>query len=213
MTSLEQQILFTSLGALVSAFLGTSFAIWVDHRKTPNIALEVGEIGDDAKGNYRFTHLKVTNLPRKGLLKKAVFGNKLANYSKVQLEFLDPKSKKQLFSIQGRWASTAQPVAITDSGIKFNDAQAFIGETETILSEEDKPLDVALKFDGEDEFYGFNNWSYIREQWKNPDWRCDLKEVLLRAHFRCDSSKVVKEFIIVNPGKSIKEFQIKEVKH
>lgn len=198
--------IFALLGAFISAYL----AILQQNSKKPNIRIDVNEASDSPDGGHRFLHVKVSNNFRTGYVSRFIKGNVSALYCRAQLEFMDVDTGSQLFSLTGRWASTPEPglPTLTPGKILFDPSKAMIGEIENIMPGESKPLDVAVKFKGEKHFTGFNNWSYMYQKWQNPDWSTNQTKVRLRVHVTCDSVRVTKDFMLINPNSSISNFRI-----
>lgn len=205
------RLLFSILGAFFGAFL----AILRENSRKPNLVIEPGSFGD---GNYpqlgapsRFLHLKVKNVEWPEWWKEFLLGNKPALFCKAKLEFLEPKTKTEVFSFQGRWTSAPEPLIPTGKqpnvGI-FDPSKAISAEAENILPGESKEISVALKIERQDEFIGFNNWSYQWPQWRNPDWVISKGSMLLRVILWWDSGKTERCFVISNEQKTIKSFHI-----
>jgi hypothetical protein len=60
-----------------------------------------------------------------------------------------------------------------------------------------QPLDVAARFDGEAECYGWNNESYIH-QWRNQAWRLPLGRYLIRVSVASSRETWSNVFRVVN---------------
>ncbi len=201
------------LGSLIGAIIGGFVAITQENSKIPNIEILPGKPAD-GNGSRRFLHLKITNIRRENFWQKFRKGNKPALLCKIQLEFLDPENKTQLFEIQARWSTSAEPLTLSSTNLNigtFDPRQAFAAEVENILTSESKEIDIALKNNNEQGFYGFNNWSYLYNH-ENPDWHITSSSVLVRVNFSCDTTSTSKLFRISNPNTRITNFKIKEVK-
>lgn len=198
------------LFALLSAFIGAYLAILQQNSKKPNLVIKPATVADSPDGNHRFLHVEVCNVIRTNPVSRFIRGNVPALFCKAQLEFLDVKTGEQLFSLTGRWASTAEPglPVLKPGQILFDPSKAMIGEIENIMPGDSKPVDVAVKFASEQKFTGFNNWSYQYPKWQNPDWASEEKAVGLRVHITCDSVKITQMFQILNPNNSISNFRI-----
>lgn len=201
--------------AVLGAFIGALLAILRENSRKANLVIKSGSFGD---GNYqqlgapsRFLHLKVQNTEWAERWKNFVLRIKPALFCKAQLIFLDPKTKAEIFSFQGRWTSTPEPLIRTDPqkniGI-FDPSKAISAEIENILPGESKEISVALKVQGQDEFIGFNNWSYQWPNWRNSDWVIEKGSVLLKVVLWWDSGKLEQCFVISNEQKTIKSFHV-----
>lgn len=197
--------------SVLSAFLGAFLAISRENNRKPKILIKPGEVAESSVfgERHRFVHLCVSNIYRKKLWERFLHGDLLINNCKANIELLDPITKSIICSYQGRWSSTAEPlIDITNNSKIFDPSKAIAGEIETILPGESKELTVAVKFEGEEDFSGFNNWSYVYQKWKNPDWTIKSKSVYLRLILRYNLGKEVATFIIANPNGSLTNFRI-----
>jgi hypothetical protein len=99
-----------------------------------------------------------------------------------------------------RWASNPPPVRITGQIVDLQDpAQVqsrivdFTGieSTMDVYPGEDEIFDVAVRFLGEQEGYGWNNESYYNN-WRTPDWRLPRGTYLVRAAVTSSGNKCVR---------------------
>jgi len=211
-----EEMLLNLFFSILGAFIGAFLAIWRENLAKPNLVIKPGSFGD---GSYqhigrssRFIHLKVINKEWPRWWQRFFYGLRSAHSCKAKLDFIDPITKSTIFSIQGRWNSTPEPlIPITSPNVGiFDPARAMHGEIETILPNEEKEITIALKFEGDDEFFGFNNWSYLFSNWRNPKWVIEKASVLLKITLWWDSGRMEKCFVISNEQKTINSFHIGE---
>lgn len=181
------------------------------------MVVQPGSFGDTTYGHIkkpsRFIHLKVKNEKWPYPWQRFWHGIKPALYCKATLDFLQPCTKANICSFQGRWSSTPQPlipIGTNPNEGYFDPARATIGEIENLLPGEEKEISVAFKIEGDAGFVGFNNWSYLwsSQNWKNPEWQIENGSVLLKVTLWWDSGKLEKLFVISNEQKTTKSFHI-----
>jgi hypothetical protein len=94
----------------------------------------------------------------------------------------------ELFSFVGRWSDSNQP-RLFPVGLVAPEASTIdipIGVR--------RRLDLVIKYDQEAECFGFNNESYRFQLGRNPSWRLEPGDYLMRVRFR--GSNVDREFNI-----------------
>lgn len=141
------------LGAFIGWILGLFSVLIVDYLKEPNLIFEVGSISSgDPINKWRFIHIKVKNLKRK------IWFSPFTTLSAFSCKVVVKIENK---SFVGRWTSKEQPIGnISDIINKAlvhprEDIHPYTGEYEAV------EVAVGIKYENEDEFYGFNNESYL----------------------------------------------------
>jgi hypothetical protein len=76
-----------------------------------------------------------------------------------------------------------------------------------LKSGEKEKLDVAVRFTGEPECYGWNNESYFNN-WRTPDWKLDRGTNLVRVVIASSGSKFVGRFRMMNEAKPLSAFHL-----
>jgi hypothetical protein len=59
-------------------------------------------------------------------------------------------------------------------------------------------LDVAVRFDDDQECYGWTTENYNYKQWRNPDWKLLTGRYLVRINVRADAAAASAVFLLVN---------------
>jgi hypothetical protein len=113
-------------------------------------------------------------------------------HASIRFRHLDGRS---VFSrpMEGRWVNSPQPAAVEafgtmagldgDQPIKLHivdDARLTLVSRIDVHAGETQELDIAARFDEDQECYGFNNESYFR-RWRNSEWRLDTGEYLVEV--------------------------------
>ena len=103
-----------------------------------------------------------------------------------------------------RFSRTPEPVPIQFSigqqtGAIF-DPSRISPETRTdVYPGERTPMDIAAKFDGEDDSYGWSNLNYFSNpQWRNPDWRLPRGRYLVSVTISSSGQKCRALFRLMN---------------
>jgi len=95
----------------------------------------------------------------------------------ARIKFLDFDTNKEIFSLDGRWSTTGEPLQTISNGFGTNQAFDYSKvpglRFEHILPGESSNLAVAVKIGGESSFYGFSNYSYAFDFFKNEEWKLD----------------------------------------
>ena len=102
-----------------------------------------------------------------------------------------------------RWSSQPQPVLTSADGQNLrlvpDTSQVAVTPQVDILPGASEPLDVVVRYDGEDECYGWNNESYFVSI-RNPKWRLPKGRYAVEVRI-CSASEVCeKEFRLTNEG-------------
>ena len=140
------------IGAFIGWISGLFSVLIIDHLKEPNLIFEVGSISEDSTNKWRFIHIKIKNLKRKCLY--SPFTTTIAFACKSII-----KIKKKSFV--GRWTSKEQPIGNISNVINI----ALVQPREDIhpytVEQEAVEVAIGIKYENENEFYGFNNESYL----------------------------------------------------
>jgi|SRR5208337_665005 len=72
---------------------------------------------------------------------------------------------------------------------------------------EEETLDVAVRFNGEPECYGWNNESYFNN-WRTPDWKLDRGTYLVRVVIASSGNKFVGRFRLMNEADPLTAFHL-----
>jgi len=113
-----------------------------------------------------------------------------------------------------RWVKSPEPIAnqiINPEGkIQFYIRDFARAATESridVYPGEGQLLDVAIRFDGEAECYGWNNDSYFCN-WRNPNWKLPGGRYLVKAVITSSGQKCVDIFRLINDVESRTAFRL-----
>jgi hypothetical protein len=106
-----------------------------------------------------------------------------------------------------RWAGTPEPLpiqAFSSDGVQIQIFDPMRITTESridIYPAESELLDVAARFDNDEDCYGWNNEAYFSNPlWKNPSWRLMRGRYLVRVEVSSSGRKCVGFFRMINDG-------------
>lgn len=197
-------ILEVVLGAVISIVI----TILIEALRKPRLDIQISAYTDRNYENrpanqVRFLHLKLVNKPLPPLFRWMTRETALQCHGFVSFHHLDGQS---VFgrSMPIRWSGSLEP---TPMNLRVDDKHFLIVDPTklTLESRIDVPageaeiLDVAAKFDEEEECYGWSNESYFSEPiWRNPSWRLPSGRYLVRTTVISAGQKVTKIVRLVN---------------
>ncbi len=186
-------VLGAVLGAILSALTSVAITIKVERLRQPRLRLSIetpptDRTYDDRPARQaRYVRVWVFNEPPSGWSNWIMRQPALQCRAEITFHHLDGQN---VFgrTMAGRWAGTPEPTTIPvvgPSGIQFQIVDFVRLTTDSridIQPGEGTALDVAARFDDEDECYGWNNEAYfVSTPWRNPNWRLDKGRYLVRA--------------------------------
>lgn len=163
-----KDIFLTILGTLLGGFVAFGLIIIEDKFRKPVIIFEVGSSTVDEnsilKRKWKFIHIKIKNSNRK--YRRIPIGTSTAFASKARISVLDNGTKKEY---PARWTSKGEPIIYGEGnkiiGVDVN--SVLVTPREDIqpfdISSNDEAVEVAIgiKYEGDNQFYAFNNESYL----------------------------------------------------
>jgi hypothetical protein len=203
-----EPILLVIIGGLITLFI----AIWFEYLKKPRLYLSISDYIDidytnKNKPANRARFLRI-NLKNKIPLK--IFFWVLRNPASQchgHITFLDLNNqeifpgKKMFF----RWPNTPEPEVkyIHYKGIDnhpiidYNSIFPYLKRD--IQSGGFEEIDVAAKFNDEDECYGWSNESYnLQHIWRPPQWKLQRGKYLIKVTVYSSTVKIEKTFKLIN---------------
>jgi hypothetical protein len=113
-----------------------------------------------------------------------------------------------------RWANSPEPIASQilslDNKVQFHirDFARTAAESRIdVYPGEEELLDVAVRFDGEVDCYGWNNDSY-GHGWRNPEWKLPHQRFLVKVVINFSGQKCTGIFRLVNDVDSLTDFRL-----
>jgi hypothetical protein len=203
----------TILGAII-AILTT---IFVEYLRRPHLQLTIGTSEDQEYINRPAKHkrairLKVENLP---LPKWAIWMSRnpaLQCGGYITFHHIDGQN---VFgrSMIIRWPDSPEPIPLI---FQFNGKQAYIMDPARITFEQKKDvfpgesaiIDVACRYDNDEECYGWNNESYFSDPlWRNPSWKLSKGRYIVYITIVSSGQKCTGLFRLINDV-GIKDFRL-----
>jgi len=199
------------LSAVVGFVVGVLVYLVTDNARKPKLTFtpQTGDIAMASDGStYRFLSVLVANERRRVL----GYLNRTANSARCYVEIKDPATRKCLLRVNGRWASGAEPFDYIAQAVDL--ARVVIPQREMLpVGEEGFAVNVALKFEGDEHFYVFNNENYAYADdggpWRMARHRLEQDHVLAEVEVfaegrRCRSG----DLLIQNPNQSLANFAL-----
>jgi hypothetical protein len=195
-------ILEVVLGALV-AILTT---IMVENLRKPRLQLSLDPPSDRQyqnrpAQNVRFLSVELDNKPLPRWARWMSRSAALQCHGNITFHHLDGQNIFGRIMI-GRWSESPEPTATI---FTIGSQTVSIVDPSRVTTRIDVPpgeslhLDIAARFDDEDECYGWNNDSYFSSPiWKNPDWRLSAGRYLVRVTIISAGDKCVGLFRLIN---------------
>lgn len=193
---------------LVGILLGWLLTRIMEMIRKPNITFHISDDRDFTKGarTYKFLNVFIKS-NKQNVFKKFFFGSSSINNARAWIRFKDFSSKTEFLKINGRWASTKEPVDYVTNQPLI--PEILLPSRDTIAPGEDAAISVAIKESGEDTFFAFNNESYLHN-WKHPDFELSDKKYWVEIKILSDGDEYIHEFLLTNPSKSLRNFKLLE---
>ena len=189
------------IGAIIGWLAGLFSVLLIDKLKEPNLVFEAGSISEDNSNKWRFIHIRIKNLKNKHWYNP--FTSSPAFACKAIIKIGDK-------SFIGRWTSKEQPIGNISEVIN----KALVHPREDIypytVEQEAVELAIGIKYETEDEFYGFNNESYLHSQagFRNTSNLFGIGKFDGEAIISTLGQIYTQKFIIHNKSKKRKDFWV-----
>jgi hypothetical protein len=211
-------MIFTIIGVVLGGILTILTVIVVENLRKPKLLLEIAEPNDKEYGEehparkslgvriVRYLGINVKNqtlswwnwwMTRNAALQCRGF---------ITFHHLDGQN---IFGrvMPVRWSYTPEPVPLSgfigDKEIKIIDpARLTIDSRVDIFPGEFHRLDIAARFNDEDECYGWNNENYFSNPpWRNPNWKLHTERYLIKVTVISFGEKCTGVFRLINDVK------------
>lgn len=198
------EIALTFLGAIL-AILTTGI---VENLRRPRLKLNVGRTEDDKYVNRpaqfkRAVRLEVENLPLPSwagwmLRNPALQCNGLITFHHMDGQNVFGKS------MAIRWPESPEPIPLIfqidgKQAAIIDPARMVLEQRKDIFPGEKQEIDVACRFDQDDDCYGWNNESYFSYPlWRNPSWKLPKGRYLISVILFSSGQKCKGLFRLIN---------------
>ena len=208
------------LETLFGAVLAIITTIIIESLRKPSLELKISKIGKE--DNYvgkpakkaRFLYLELVNHPLPKYLGWLSRSAAMQCHGTITFHHLDGQN---VFgrSMNVRWTNLPNPLpvvlVINDKQIPLFDPRKFDHESRIdIHTGKSELLNVASRFDDENECYGWCNESlYQQPLWRNPDWKLLPGRYLVRVEIVSAGEKCVGLFRLINDV-DMKDFRLEK---
>jgi len=207
------EISFTILGA----FIAIITTILVEYLRRPNLKLSLAsseeqKYSDRPAKFMRALRVKLENRPLPSLLSWMSRNPAMQCSGMITFHHLDGQNVHGR-SMTIRWPETPEPIPLT---FRLDNKRAEIVDPARITLEqrmdifpsEVKLVDVAVRFDADEECYGWNNESYFSDPpWRNPNWRLSKGRYLVNLTIISSGQKCSCLLRLINDG-LIRDFRL-----
>ncbi len=114
-------------------------------------------------------------------------------------------------AMPGRWANSPQPPEVALANGQVTPYALSQLDYHEVLPGVDERIDVAARFESEEECYGFTNVSYFPDPWgKHPQWKIAKGRYLVEVQIFHTGGEIVRRFLLRNDVPN-SEFKLEEV--
>jgi len=185
---------WTFLSTIFGALVSVSTVVFVEYLRRPSLTLSIEDPPRDARYNppgsrpvtdMRSLRVILSNRTLPGFARW--MGRSPALQCRAAITFHHFNDEQDIFgrAMEGRWASTPEPVAILVGPTTAGHQLALIPETRgwvNVHPGESELLDIAIRADNDADCYGWNNEAYFSTpQWRNPNWKLGPGRYLVRV--------------------------------
>lgn len=197
-----------AIGIIAGGLITILAATFIEWLRTPRLHLSIEEKPCDVRygpgspaREVRHLRLVLRNAPLPSIMQRSA-----ALQCRGEIRFHHLSDGQDVFgrAMTVRWASSPQPLwsQIRDlkGEIQFQIVDFVRAATKPrvdVYPGEEEILDVAARFDDEEDCYGWNDDAY-QHNWRNPDWKLRPGRYLVRAVVTSAGQKCVGVFRLVN---------------
>ena len=198
----------TVIEVILGAIVAIIITIWVENLRKPRLELRMAPpIDVQYKGRpakqARFLHLELANKPLPRWARWMSRAAAVQCHGIITFHHLDGQN---VFgrTMPIRWTGSPQPLplrAVVDGKrILIEDPARFtLSPRMDVYPGESQSLDVAARFDNEDECFGWSNESYFSSPvWRNPNWRLPSDRYLVKVTVISAGEKCTSVFRLIN---------------
>jgi hypothetical protein len=205
-------IIGTVIAVVIGGLLNMVVAVWAEHRRQATLKLNIREpdaadliLNGSSVGQFRSLKIQVMNVPL-GLLGKWMRSPALQAHSLITFHRVADGSEIFGRPMEGRWANSLQPtptpIVDTNGNVSLflHDAERLnAGSRIDIYPGESALLDIAVRFQGDTDCYGWNNETYFAQPYgKNPNWRLGSHVFLVKVTVSSTGRKRRGVFRLIN---------------
>lgn len=198
----------TIVGVVLGAIIAILITIWSENLRKPNLEIRIASPADvQYKGRpatqARSLGLELINKPLPRWARWMSRDAAIQCHGTITFHHLDGQN---VFgrAMPIRWSGSPEPIAmrlvVDDKHIFIADPARFtLTPRIDVYPGEAEHLDVASRFDNEDECYGWSNESYFSNPvWRNPDWKLPSDRYLVKVTVISAGDKCTGIFRLIN---------------
>ena len=208
-------------GILLGAILSIITTIIVEFQRKPKLNIRIAEPSDDHYSNHpaqraRFLGVDIENKPLP-LVFRWLSRNTAPQCSALLTFYHLDEQRVFSASMVGRWSGSPEPVppiAISGENITIKNVTISFDLSAAAFLRRDifpgnlERLDVAARFDNDNECYGWNSEAYFsKPQWRNPKWQLQPGRYIVRVEVNTSGEKTTELFRLCNDV-SIEDFRL-----
>lgn len=211
----------TAIGVLCGGIITILTAIWVEYLRNPKLKLEIehpaldtaDNSGNNKRRNLRLILRNEALPPGLRWMQRAAA---IQCKGEVTFHHLDDGQNVYDRAMPVRWVQSPQPIrplVVDNQGtVQFQIIDfARLGTDSRIdvYPGDEEKLDVAVRFDGEPDCYGWNNESYAHN-WRTPQWKLSKGRYLAKVTVTSSGKKCYGVFRIANDVDNLTDFRLIE---
>jgi len=200
------------IGAIIGILGSIGTAFFVEYMRRPRLRLSIEKPELDNRYTLqqpaqlaRFLRVYLENKPLPRWVGWMVGAPALQCRATITFHHLNDGQKVFDKTMTGRWSGSPEPVALPVVGpqgqqFQLIDFSRFNIESRIdVYPGERELLDIAVRFDNDDECYGWNNEAYFcQPMWRNPAWKLDKGRYLVKVIITSSGQKCIDFFRISN---------------
>jgi len=218
---IQEQILPFIISVIVTPIVISIVSVYIwEIWKQPRLEIEILNepvIQPFGATTRAFYHLRVHNK-----------GRSPAYNCRIKMTFSEFNTKKQLFTVNGKWDRGPQPLLyapvpkkilcdgtiVTEVGEFPHDFLIPFAESLDIFPKSPEGFCFLIKYDNEEECYAFSSWGYLKGNGhKVKEWMLGSGEYSLEVNLTYSDKKTVKQFHISNVEKLMNSVKISAMRN
>ncbi len=208
------------LAVILGAVVSMGIAILIEYLRRPSLTLEIDQPVDfQASDATAMRSLRVKLSNRTLPLWARWTLRAPALQCRAAITFLSSDNRQDIFgrAMEGRWANSPEPMrlpSLSSDGQPMPDAPpsvvllpSFRGVV--VYPGESEILDIAIRIDGDDNCYGFNNEAYLCTPiWRSPNWKLLPGAYLVKVVVTSSGQKCIRWFSLINQASARTAFRL-----
>jgi hypothetical protein len=198
-------MVMTILGVVVGAIIAVIITIFIENLRKPKLELKIAppvnrEYQDRPANSVRFLGLYLINKPLPFFAKWMSRNAALQCHRTITFHHLNDGQNFFGRAMAIRWSGSPEPISLQFSidGKLYSivdPRKLTLASKIDIYTDEQGRLNVAARFDNENECYGWNNESYFSKPvWRNADWRLPSGRFIIKSNYLFCRRKMYQKF-------------------